>query len=165
MITATGIRRPEPCLELGTRVRFHHAACEMRLPVPRKVGAFGHPELARDEPSSWVECGIGVKGNMPFQSPFGFHLDPHDKRQPFQAAKGINKTLAIWPKEGAGIVISLVRKGIGESYAGYESGYETPEWEPGGFVAKEWVWLYVVKHSMTGMNDLTLVPMDAISAI
>lgn len=63
----------------------------------------------------------------------------------------INKTVVCWPEEGQGIVIGLIRKGIGTSYEGYESGYET-EWEPGTFSAREWVWLYAVKGWINGTN-------------
>lgn len=64
----------------------------------------------------------------------------------------INKTVVCWPEEGRGIVVGLVRKGIGVSVRGYESGYETPEWNPGYFAAKDWVWLYAVKGWINGTN-------------
>ena len=80
----------------------------------------------------------------------------------FHAPAGVNKTIAVWPEQGSGVVIALIRKGIGLSRSGSTDSW-SGEWEAGFFEASQWVWLYVVKHSMAGLlNDLTLVPMDAI---
>ena len=79
----------------------------------------------------------------------------------------INKTLAIWPEESSGVVVGLVRKGIGESvsHGSYFNG-ETTEFEPGYFAAEEWAWLYVIKHSLSGPDDnLVFVPMNAVEPI
>lgn len=170
MITQTGIRRPDVddgYIGLGTRVRYHHLACEVRLtkekfPTGLNWGAMDAP-FERQWVSTGVRKGFNVSGfDRAFaadqESPFAFG-GPHT----FKGTS--NKTLAIWPEQGEAIVVSLIRKGIGESVAGYESGYETPEWEPGYFVAKEWAWLYVLKPSMVGMTDFLLAPMDAVRAV
>lgn len=160
MITETGIARPQETLRLGQKVRYHHLACEMRLPKEPVPGLFVFAKS--DDRREWVPTGQRQGFSLPrWNDPFAFPVDD-EGHTPFHAGKGINKTIAVWPQEGTGVVVSLVRKGIGESHAGYESGYETPEWEPGFFVAKEWVWLYVIKPSMNGMNDFLLAPMDAV---
>jgi hypothetical protein len=164
MITETGIARPKETLPLGQLVRFHHLACEMRLPQENKKGLligsiFGDPD-GRPE---WVPTGARKGFQLPrWDGPFPMDDFGHT---PFQAPARVNKTVAVWPQEGTGIVVSIVRKGIGESVSGYESGYETPEWEPGYFVAKEWVWLYVIKQGMGRMDDFLLAPTDAVAAL
>lgn len=165
MITETGIARPKETLRLGQKVRFHHLACEMRLPKPNlELGLFltmSKKEAARRD---WVPTGQRQGFSLPrWNDPFAFPMD-NEGHTPFQAPPKVNKTIAVWPEEGKGVVVSLIRKGIGESVSGYESGYENPEWEPGYFVAKEWMWLYVIKPSMVGMNDFLLAPMDAVEA-
>lgn len=159
MITETGIRRPDETFQLGQRVRYHHLACEMRLPATTlEKDMFGHKQrLHRRE---WIPTGERQGFELPhWNGPFPMDNEGHT---PFRASG--NKTVAVWPKEGEGFVVSLIRKGIGESVAGYESGYETPEWEPGYFAAKEWVWLYVIKATIVGMTFL-LAPMGAVTAV
>lgn len=165
MITRTGIARPKETLRLGQRVRYHHLACEMRLPKPNlEVGVFLNRSREEKAQREWVPTGARQGFRLPrWNDPFAFPMDD-DGHTPFQAP-GRNKTVAVWPEEGKGVVVSLVRKGIGESVSGYESGWETPEWEPGYFVSKEWVWLYVIKPSMVGMEDFLLAPMDAVEAV
>lgn len=160
MITATGIRRPDEKFQLGQLVSYHHLACEVRLPqqkVPLTTNPFG--ETARQ----WVPTGSRQGFDiMPFER--AFRENTFDTAHIDFGTSG-NKNFAIFPADGEGVVVSLVRKGIGESVAGYESGYETPEWEPGYFAASEWVWLYVLKPSMVGMTDFLLAPMDAVAAV
>ena len=140
------IRPPDDHLELGAYVRWHH-----RAGVARKLEQKRPDMFASDGWwSPWIltrEAG-------------GSDADRYGLGNAVSPLKGmaltdssINKTVVCWPEEGGGIVIGLVRKGIGVSVRGYESGYyETPEWNPGYFNAREWIWLYAVKGWISGTN-------------
>lgn len=137
------IRPPDDHLELGACVRWHH-----RAGVARKLEQKPEYLLGDNDWSPWIltrEAG-------------GSDADRHGlgNVSPLKGMtltdSSINKTVVCWPEEGGGIVIGLVRKGIGVSVRGYESGYETPEWNPGYFDAREWIWLYAVKGWINGTN-------------
>ena len=148
----TGIAPPKEHLELGDRVRFHHRACVARV----RARDHGNPDhWLGDDKDLFKPCWeVVVKEG---QGP------PHDFGETFVEklrVSKLNKTIIIWPSEGEGIVIGMIRRGIGRSYAGYTSGYEYPEYEPGYFVAEEWHWLYLVK-SYLQQKDPFYVPLWA----
>lgn len=167
-ITATGIGRPQEKFKLGERVRYHHRACEMRLPKPQRKS--GDPfDAASPFISEWISCGPGRADHV-FTYQDRLALYPDDllgDRFVFRAPAGVNKSIAIWPEEGEGILISLVRRGIGKSVPTTSShsldSYD--DIDPGYFAAAEWVWFYVVKFGMSGLDDLALVPMGALEGV
>lgn len=142
MITRTGIRRPDVDIELGTRVRYHHRACVARLRPASYSGGRRY----------WFPSGQGKPDPL---------TDPQFLAD--ISGRSINKSVSMWPEEGIGIVISLIRRGIGHS-VGPSGGGAWDDFEPGYFEDREWVWLFVVKTSMHGM-DVVLVPMDALEVL
>ena len=146
------IAPPKEHLELGDRIRFHHRACVAR--IPKNDGATGIFAGA-DVPLKWnaVQKEGGSPPFVDFDTPqFPGIIADRSKR---------NKTIMVWPEEGEGIIIALIRRGIGHSYEGYTSGYEYPEYEPGGFSVQEWHWLYVVKRELLRM-EFIYVPLWAV---
>lgn len=167
-ITQTGIRRPtvdEPFITLGTRVSYHHRCCEMR-----RVSGF-----RPDSKPYWCDVGkaaLGIGFRQIFSDGEFRELDGPDATVFHCSDAKINKTLAIWPEQGEGVVIGLIRKGIGQSHSarkgtgfGSMSG-DYDEGDPGEFHATGWVWLYVVKFEIGGIDrNLAFVPMDAAKPI
>jgi hypothetical protein len=143
---AAGIARPKEHLELGARVRFHHRACVARV----RKKEYGDPF----EPC-WEVIRMEGGGPDPLLEGNWVEKLPTGRR---------NKTIIVWPAEGEGIVIGLIRRGIGNSHAGYTSGYEYPEYEPGWFTAHEWHWLYEVKTSLR-QKDKVYAPLWACALI
>ncbi len=164
MITATGIAGPTVVpLKLGQRVRYHHACGEMRKGsngVWFPVGKSHPPRDVFDWEGKWVRVGDE-------SGPF-VEIVQTDTGRPYSTGDTqLNKSVAIWPQTGEGVLIGLIRKGIGisESPRGSTSLFDD-SFEPGGFYAAQWVWMYVVKHSLSGIDrDLTFVPLDAATPI
>lgn len=75
---------------------------------------------------------------------------------PGPPAGRVNKTLILWPEEGDGIVIGLVRRAIGISH--YGSSYSD---DPGGFTALGMYDLFQVKRFLKDKRHM-LVPVWAI---
>lgn len=151
MIKPGGIAPPADHFELGDRVRYHHRCCEARYVQVR--------EGAHDSDRFWNAVGIGKKG-LPW--PDWFEDSPFDK---LPKDGKLNKTIVVWPEEGEGVLVAMLRRGIGVSNPGYQT-YDFeygPDYEQGWFDTKEWHWLYAVKHSLNGMN-VVLVPMWATEA-
>lgn len=142
-ITPTGIAPPRTHHELGDRVRYHHCACAARLIKTEGI-----------ERRSWKAVGPGRSDW--FGRDF-FSESWVSPTEGISTAGGKNKTVVVWPEEGSGIIIAMIRRGIGESVRGYGS-YE--DYEPGYFVADEWVWLYAVKAHLSSL-DFVLTPIWA----
>ena len=151
---ATGIAPPREHLELGDRVRFHHRAAVARLPDKLPAdGVFGEDKTLY----AWdVVAKEGGRPERAFEETHWLQRMPRNGK--------LNKTIVVWPQEGEGCVCGLIRRGIGRSVRGYESGYEYPDWNPGYFVAVEWHWLYVVKCSLQQKDGL-YVPLWACAPI
>jgi hypothetical protein len=140
----TSIAPPREHLELGDRIRYHHRAAVARL--PEKLPGMGTGVFA--SPAQEFEWDIVSKeGGSPRVA---FEEIDWLKRMPRNGK--LNKTIVVWPEEGKGFVFGLIRRGVGRSHRGYESGYEYPEWNPGGFSVSEWHWLYAVKTSLSGLS-------------
>lgn len=152
-------------LPLGTRVAYTHRAAVARWRTGRD----------RFEQSEWLLTeGVTPRGGWrpsftPAEEPerfsieFGFVADPFYTRP----IEGVNKTVFCWPEDGEGLLIGLVRRGVGSSYAasrshgGFLGDYD--DFEPGGFHAHLFVPLYAVKHELNGV-DYTLHPTFATQA-
>jgi hypothetical protein len=151
---ATGIAPPREHLELGDRVRFHHRAAVARLPdklPPDPLFGADRTMYAWD-----VVAKEGGRPERAFEETHWLQRMPRNSR--------VNKTIICWPDEGEGVIVGMIRRGIGRSVRGYESGYEYPEWNPGYFDAREWHWLYVVKAGLT-QRDPFYVPLWACTLI
>lgn len=155
-IMANSINRPKNHLELGQRVQYTRRAC-----VIRKHGSHGN--------YYWEPCEVGrfdyitrafFADNFP-------DFPPVENTYPLkneQQKKDCNKSIFYWDEVGAGVVMSLVRKGIGYSYSAtgthsYYSDYDS--YEPGGFVPYGWEWFYYVKYGL-GIKDIVMVPIDSV---
>lgn len=70
-----------------------------------------------------------------------------------------NKGIISWPQEGTGIVIGWIKKGIGTSYSsqGVSNTFED-NYEQGYFTANTWVWLYVIKQGLPGVEHIYALP-------
>lgn len=153
MIEVGRIAPPDAHFELGDWIEYHHRACVARIPKDTgSSGVFGVPSM----PARWEA--ITFEGGGPptfptFGDDFPNVIADRTKR---------NKTIMVWPEDGEGCIIGLIRRGIGRSYSGYTSGYYEPEWEPGGFEVEEWHWLYVVKSHILLKNAI-YVPLWAAS--
>lgn len=143
-ITPTGIAAPREHLELGDRVAYHHRACAAR----RMTAEYTRIPY-------WVPVGPG-RGE--------WHLGFSDDRDPLEGistAGGKNKTVIVWPEEGSGVLIAMIRRGIGESVRATTSfNGESHEYDQGYFVADKWVWLYAVKPTLSSL-DFVLTPIWA----
>jgi hypothetical protein len=115
---------------LGDHVRFHHRAC-----VARRQGGGTSPR------SGFWTLHEGSERYTPV---------------PGLPAGRINKTLLVWPEDGDGIVIGLVRRGIGISHFG--SSYSD---DPGGFTVLEYHDLFQVKRFLKDRSHM-LVPLWAV---
>ena len=137
-------------IALGTPVTYHHRAAVARY--KRKYegqerywllyeGSFNHmrPDLGFDNERDMFR-------DFPLQG---------QERNP------INKTVMVWPEEGSGVVVGLVKRMKGISSPGYGGG---DDWEPGYFDAKEGFELYAVRRELRG-TDYYLVPIWAASPI
>ena len=148
-LRAGGIAPPREHLELGDHVRYHHRACVARLKRPEHGPPFWLPcgEGRPDLPLNWM---FGPDGFTTGPDPFGVRVD-HD----------VNKTIICWPQEGGGMIVGMVRRGIGISVKA--SSYNTMDgWDhdPGYFDTKEWHWLYAIKSHLSGLA-VVLAPMWA----
>lgn len=144
LLEAGSIAPPKEHLGLGDRVRYHHRAAVARLPE-RQHAARNDIFSLSEELHRWDI--VGKEGGRPAGlSPIIGWLE----RMPRSGR--LNKTIVVWPAEGEGVIFGLIRRGIGRSHAGYESGYEYPEWNPGYFEADEWHWLYAVKTTLSGLK-------------
>lgn len=158
------ISPPSEHLDLGQRVRYHHRACVARA---KRQDYATH--------AYWIACGEGrhgwdnrlhPRGKCDYLSfdPFRPGLLDHPRNPPVPRF-GVNKTIMIWPEEGEGIIIGLVRRGIGESVpASGGDGLFNDSWEPGYFTPYQWVWLYAIKTHLNGL-DMVLAPMCAVSPV
>lgn len=78
-----------------------------------------------------------------------------------------NKSVFVWPQDGTGMVIGLVRRACG--YGWSESGSfstwdEYDSYEPGGFDTKYMFWLYAVKTGLSGVR-YSFVPPWAVTVL
>lgn len=159
-----GIAPPREHLELGARIRYHHRCAVARWQTGKKRNS---SNLFEDvyprgcfEPHWRLFEGASkhsyiMDGWLTEQSLA--EKMPYNKRR--------NKTLFMWPEEGEGIVIGLLRRGIGESVSPTTSfNGETTEYDEGYFAQEFWVWVYAVKRHLEGTNYI-LVPMDAAEEI
>jgi hypothetical protein len=139
-------------IALGARVRYHHRAAVARLLSP---------EHTYNQGRRWrLYEGVGKRETGPEVFTAGgladeFYDWPHRK---------VNKTIMVWPSEGVGIVIGLVKRGIGKSSPGYQhsgaGGFE-PDYEPGYFASQSWHELYAIRHELRGI-EYVLVPKWAV---
>jgi hypothetical protein len=161
MITSTGIKLPDfELLSLGDRVKYHHRCQVIRCSLRLHLGLSVPPE----DRYYWFFPSREV-GHVP---PV-LHGDPYHKYPAERSGKGTvkyNKSIYIWPEEGTGIITGVVRRGIGysEPTSGGQSGYDWDDFNPGGFSAETWVWLYTIKSSIYGTQQ-ALVPIDAVSLV
>lgn len=160
------IAPPREHLELGARVRYHHRAA-----VIRKVHKDHHDRQLKPEHRYWAPTkeGCGTDCDRFLYRPDGERWSPFTDQPEDQTItlsnQSINKTIFVWPEEGEGIVIGLVRRGIGRSVSG-SSGFngESYDYEPGYFATHDWVWLYAVKTHLNG-TEFIFVPMDAVKEL
>ena len=142
---ALNIAPPKEHLELGDKIRYHHRACVARIPKSKyEPGIFGKSSF---EPK-WET--INKEGGSP--PVYSWQEDNWLSRMPTDVKR--NKTIVIWHEIGEGFIYGMIRRGIGTSYSGYTSGYETPEYEPGWFDPHEWHWLYAVKCHLSGLQGI-----------
>lgn len=139
-LTPTGIAPPREHLELGDHVRYHHCA--------RAARRF-YAEYTRVP--YWQGVGPGRRTR------FSWFLE--EERDPLDIPTDgrRNKTVVMWPEEGSGIIIAMIRRGIGESVPGHGSG---EDFDPGYFAADDWVWLYAIKTHLSSL-DFVLAPVWA----
>lgn len=159
---ATGIAPPKEHLELGDRVRFHHRACVARVRAKWEKEGSRLLSLPNPPPPRWEVIRV-EGGEPPREGDENFGLGESFVAH-MRVTSKTNKTIVVWPAEGEGVVVGMIRRGIGKSHAGYESGYEYPEWNPGYFVAREWHWLYLVKCNLQ-QKDPIYVPLWACTPI
>ena len=145
VITPTGIAPPREHLELGDHVSYHHRACAARRVKQEYV----------DQPY-WVAVGPGRNNWWG-----GWNEENLDPLRGISTAGSRNKTVIVWHEEGSGVLIGMIRRGIGQSVrttTGFNG--ESYEQEPGYFGAEAWVWLYAIKHSLSSL-DFVLAPIWA----
>ena len=137
----------------------------IRLLPQDYTGAAGSPFKVEARPREWVATGPGkfepyTKSLIAWSIGDWMPLNPLDM---LPKTHHRNKSIYVWPEEGSGIVVALIRREIGYSYGatGTSSMY-SDDFEPGGFEAAERHWLYAVKTSLTGL-DVVLTPMWATS--
>jgi hypothetical protein len=142
---------------LGTRVRFHHRCAVARygpLDVPpetrswRLLEGVEKNELAADRTldlladlfSGWPE----IRGG--------------------RYQEQLNKTVMVWPEEGSGVVIGVVRRGRGTSHAAgpMRSGPYGEDYDPGYFASSDFFELYAIKRGIRGVAYI-LAPEWALS--
>ena len=157
------IAPPREHLGLGQRIRYHHRCAVARWQTGKKKNSSGlwvdvypnytsepHWRLFEGASKSYIMDGWKTEHDLAEEMPY------NGRR---------NKTLFLWPEDGEGVVIGLVRRGIGTSVPNSTSfNGETTEYDQGYFVEEAWVWLYVVKRWLAG-TDYILVPMDAAKEI
>ena len=168
------IAPPREHLELGDKIRYHHRVAVARWQTGKKkengLWINAYPNYT-PEPYWRLFEGVGkgayYNGELiPLSSDDWSPFDDKPQRDIMPPRKGgRNKTLYMWPAEGSGVIIGLVRRGIGQSVSGYVShGPDGSDYEPGYFAEEAWVWLYAVKTHISG-TDYILVPMDAVQKI
>lgn len=139
-------------LDLGARVSWTHRAAVARWVTAEAAlvrpgrGAWRLTEgLARGEPYP----PIGVPEEE--EAIYRFTEDaPFYERRRGSA----NKTVIVWPEEGEGVLIGLVRRGLGESSPSSGGGSMFEDFEPGFFTAAAFLHLYAVKQTLTGTSYL-----------
>ena len=141
------ISPPAVHFDLGDRIHYHHRACVARVPSQ----ASGGTGIFATEPRLAAWCPIKQEGGTPPVDRYPFEEPNWLTRMPVRKQ---NKTILVWPEKGEGMIYGMIRRGIGTSHAGYTSGYEYPEWNPGYFEAVEWHWLYAVKTSLSGLTGI-----------
>ena len=142
-------------ITLGTPVTYHHRAAVARWQPPGK-GDF-----------SWRKGWTlyeGVRKHavndayVQYTEMFSRWPEIKGRRD-----KTINKTVMVWPEDGSGVVIGRVRRGRGTSESGRH--YGDGEYDQGWFSAESAYHLYVVRHSLDGLQDYILVPEWAVRPI
>lgn len=150
-----GIAPPREHLELGDWVVYHHRACVLRLTKQEYTGSLLKP-ASQPVPREWTSTGVGrfIRADW-FSGENPLDLLPKNGK--------INKTIYVWPEEGKGCLVGLVRRGIGHSVGpSGGSSFYTDDYEPGYFDTKEWHWLYVIKLWLAGIEKtMVLAPMWA----
>jgi hypothetical protein len=164
MITSTTIAPPVNPFELGAKVEYHHRAGVARI-APLN-GPFKQPSGQRSL-YGW-KLFEGARKNEwsgPTTVVDGMELDTTFVREMFfdYPKTGRNKTVFIWPDKGNGIIIGLVRRGIGTAVGNSYSDYDH-EFEPGYFDLDTWVWLYLVKTQLAG-SEFVMCPLDAVHRV
>jgi outer membrane receptor for monomeric catechols len=163
MIGFLGIAPPREHLELGARIRYHHRCAVARWQTGKKRNSSGIFEnvFGGSYTPHWRLFG-GANKNAPIMDGWSTEANLADGMT-YNGRR--NKTIFMWPEEGEGVVIGLIRRGIGESVSPTTSfNGETTEYEEGYFAEEFWIWLYAVKTRLEG-TDYILVPMDAVEEI
>jgi hypothetical protein len=158
------IAPPREHLELGAKIRFHHRVAVARWQTGKKKNSSGLWENSYPNytPEPYWRLFEGARRNAYIGFEWKSEADLAEG-MPYNGRR--NKTLFMWPEEGEGVVIGLVRRGIGESVPNSTSfNGETTEYDAGYFAEEAWVWLYVVKRYLAG-TDYILVPMDAVKEV
>jgi len=154
------IAPPRETFDLGQWITFHHRCGVARyLHIDKERKHLGCEWVItegcyKQEYADWTveDTEAGLWLHRP-QLRWAFNKMP--------VRKGVNKTIMVWPREGEGVVVGLVRREIGESVRGYTDSF-SGEYEPGYFCTNSRHWLYVVKQYLSG-KDTILVPMWAAS--
>ena len=154
MIEPGHIAPPVEHFELGDRVEYHHRACVARIANNEHILGIGR---FPSNPASWHFVREGSPGIPWFEGkdPLNIRADRNVR----------NKTIIIWPEDGGGVVIGLVRREIGLSVS--PSSYNTLDGydhDPGYFAVEERHWLYAIKQSISGV-DFVLAPMWATKVV
>jgi hypothetical protein len=171
MITATTIAPPTKHHKLGVKVKYHHRAAVAR--IAPEYGVYNGRKV--DRVPYGMKLFEGIYKNE-YVKTIGEPMHLFDGgvetrmmffKQPKQ--RGVNKTVMIWPAEGEGIIIGLVRRGIGNAYSASGTGSSGlfgtyDDYEPGGFDLKTWVWLYLIKERLEGEKYI-MAPLDAVSRL
>lgn len=148
-------------LPIGTRIHYHHRAGVARImPLDRD----------RSEPCGWKIMEGTYKNEwtkIPGDMDFGayavreqfFHWPYDEKRR--------NKTVMVWPDDGFGWIIGIVRRSIGRSgqqSSSYNSWNGEYDYDPGFHASEMMVDLYVIKQMYDG-TEYILCPMWAVSEV
>lgn len=145
-------------LPLGTRVSYHHRAAVARYKPHPWRNSYKHVD---DRPKGWILVGIRWGDLQP-----GFTMDslkdmffdwPRSRGEYYEN----NKTVMVWPEDGFGTIMGIVRKGIGKSERGRSS---MGEWEPGFFIVDMYVDLYALKLGYEG-TDFILCPLWSVKEL
>lgn len=161
-------------LPLGTSIHYHHRA-----------GVARYLPMFRDDPGSkkgWkiVEGTLVYDGRNPELTEEGPTIDGWNHNalremfftwpQAYFSKWGYkqgqyNKTVMVWPDDGFGWIIGIMRKSIGVSTSGYRSrSMYGDDYEPGYHTTDMYVDLYVVKPWYEGTQYL-LCPLWAVSEV
>lgn len=159
-------------LPIGTRVSYHHRAGVARYKVPSRLydvdgrkgwiltdGTLPGPEIVGPDatPVLISDYNWNRVKDMFFDWPQAGMYFPNQK---------VNKTVMLWPSDGFGWVMGIMRKSIGESSSGYRhsmGGYGE-DYEPGYHHTLMYVDLYIVKLWYEG-KDCILCPLWAVRKV